>query len=260
VRIASAVRVQWLEEHYPQTIRREREVVFDEGRHRVVGRGRVWYRDLLLREDQDAPVEPARAGEVLAEALRPHAKEIFEADESAADWLARLRFVQTHLPEHAWPTMDQQQLGELLTIACRNKRSVEELHRSSLVSVLGGTLDYPLDRLFEEHAPAELTAPTGSRIRLDYRSGDRPVLAVRLQEVFGWLETPRLAMGRVPVLLHLLGPNFRPVQITDDLRSFWNTTYFQVRKDLRTRYPKHAWPEDPLAAKPEAKGRHRPRK
>jgi ATP-dependent helicase HrpB len=213
-----------------------------------------------LREDQDAPVEPGRAGEVLAESLIPRAREVFESVESSADWLARLRFVQTHLPEHPWPPMDERQLGELLTIACRNKRSVEELHRSPLVSVLAGTLQYPLDRVFEEHAPVELTAPSGSRIRLDYRTGGRPVLAVRLQEVFGWLDTPRLAMGRVAVLLHLLGPNFRPVQITDDLRSFWKTAYFQVRKDLRTRYPKHAWPEDPLTAKPEARGRHRPRK
>jgi len=84
------------------------------------------------------------------------------------------------------------------------------------------------------------------------------VLAVRLQELFGWADTPRVAMGRVPIVLHLLGPNFRPVQITDDLRSFWATTYFQVRKDLRARYPKHAWPEVPGSARAEAKGRSRP--
>jgi ATP-dependent helicase HrpB len=258
VRIASAVRVEWLEECLPQSIRREREIVFDETRQRVVGRGRVWYRDLLLREDQDAPVDAERAGEVLAEALHARAEEIFGADESAAQWLARLRFLQTHLPEHAWPLMDAGQLGELLSTACRNKRSVEELSRGPLVSVLASSLQYPLDRLLDEHAPVELTAPSGSRIRLDYRSGVRPILAVRLQEVFGWVDTPRLALGRVSVLLHLLGPNFRPVQITDDLRSFWKTAYFQVRKDLRTRYPKHAWPEDPLTAKPEARGGHRP--
>jgi len=83
------------------------------------------------------------------------------------------------------------------------------------------------------------------------------VLAVRLQELFGWTDTPRVAGGRVPVVLHLLGPNFRPVQITEDLRSFWGNTYFQVRKDLRARYPRHSWPDDPLSAKPEAKGGRR---
>ena len=80
---------------------------------------------------------------------------------------------------------------------------------------------------------------------------------MRLQEVFGWLQTPRLAGGRVAMLMELLGPNYRPVQITSDLASFWKTTYFQVRKDLRIRYPKHSWPEDPLTATPEAKGRPR---
>ena len=82
-----------------------------------------------------------------------------------------------------------------------------------------------------------------------------PTLAVRLQELFGLLDTPKIAGGRVPVVLHLLGPNYRPVQVTDDLRSFWTRTYPQVRKDLRARYPKHSWPEDPFTAKPQAKGR-----
>ena len=99
--------------------------------------------------------------------------------------------------------------------------------------------------------------PTGNLIRLRYGQGPHPILAVRLQELFGLTDTPRVAGGRVPVLIHLLGPNYRPVQITDDLRSFWTTTYFQVRKDLRTRYPKHAWPEDPLTATPQAKGSRR---
>jgi ATP-dependent helicase HrpB len=83
------------------------------------------------------------------------------------------------------------------------------------------------------------------------------VLAVRLQELFGWTETPRICNGRVPVLLHLLSPGFKPMQVTSDLASFWRSAYFEVRKDLRVRYPKHKWPEDPLTAEPEAKGRRR---
>jgi len=91
-------------------------------------------------------------------------------------------------------------------------------------------------------------------VRLDY-SGPRPVLAVRLQELFGQRETPRLAGSTVPVLLHLLAPNQRPQQITDDLAGFWERTYATVRKDLRARYPKHSWPDDPLTAPPQCKGR-----
>jgi ATP-dependent helicase HrpB len=92
---------------------------------------------------------------------------------------------------------------------------------------------------------------------VDY-AADPPVLAVKLQELFGLAETPRLARGKLPLLLHLLAPNGRPVQVTRDLRSFWNSGYQEVRRDLRGRYPKHPWPEDPWSARPTArtKGRH----
>jgi ATP-dependent helicase HrpB len=103
-----------------------------------------------------------------------------------------------------------------------------------------------LDRL----APGSLEVPSGSRIRLDYTAGDRPVLAVRLQEMLGAVRTPTVLEGRVPVLLHLLSPARRPVQVTDDLAGFWDRAYPQVRAELRGRYPKHAWPEDPRDARP----------
>jgi ATP-dependent helicase HrpB len=106
----------------------------------------------------------------------------------------------------------------------------------------------------DREAPEFLEVPSGSRIRLDYEN-DPPKLSVRLQEVFGWLETPRIGKGRVPVLMELLSPGFKPIQVTRDLRSFWSTAYFEVKKELKARYPKHSWPEDPLVAKPVAKGR-----
>jgi ATP-dependent helicase HrpB len=106
----------------------------------------------------------------------------------------------------------------------------------------------------EREAPEQITVPSGNRIRLVYEAGKPPVLPVRIQEVFGWKETPRIACGRVAVLLHLLAPNLRPQQITDDLSSFWTNTYPLVKKELRRRYPKHAWPDDPLTAKAVSKG------
>ncbi len=100
--------------------------------------------------------------------------------------------------------------------------------------------------------------PSGSHIRLEYAPGRPPILAARIQELFGLAETPRLAGGRVAVLLHLLAPNGRPQQVTQDLASFWRTTYPVVRKELAGRYPKHAWPEDPSTARPERRPRRRP--
>ena len=111
-------------------------------------------------------------------------------------------------------------------------------------------LTYPQLQLIERETPERIEVPSGSRIAVQYEIGRPPILAVRIQEVFGLLDTPRLAGGKVPVLLHLLAPNMRVAQVTDDLRSFWTNTYALVRKDLRARYPKHSWPEDPFSAQP----------
>jgi ATP-dependent helicase HrpB len=258
VRIASAIRVEWLEELFPQSIRRVRSATFDESRGKVVGLRQTFYRDLLVDETRDAAVDPEHAAAALAEALRPRAREIFASDEAAQNVLARVALLRQHMPEQPWPAFDDAELGQILAEASEGKRGIEDLKRSSLAPLLINRLHYPLDRLLEQHAPAAIEVPTGNRIKLEYAlSGKPPVLAVRLQELFGMIDTPRVAGGRVPVVLHLLGPNYRPVQITEDLRSFWSTTYFQVRKDLRVRYPKHSWPEDPRTAKPEAKGSRR---
>jgi ATP-dependent helicase HrpB len=133
---------------------------------------------------------------------------------------------------------------------CDGRGSVEELRRVPLLDVLRSRLAREQARALEEQAPEALALPSGSNRRLEYEPGKPPVLAVRLQELFGLADGPTVARGRVKVLLHLLAPNQRVVQVTQDLASFWNTTYQQVRKDLRARYPKHSWPEDPWTATP----------
>jgi len=257
VRSASAIHYEWLEHSFPESVRRERTVVFDEQRQRVVGRNALWYLDLLVREDLNAAVDDATASRVLTESLRPRASDFFRGDEAAVNWLARLQFLRQWVPESDLPDVDATVLAELLEAVCMGRRGVAEVRQVALIPFLHGRLTHAQGRFLEEHAPEAITVPSGNRARLTYEPDRPPVLAVRLQELFGWADTPRLAMGRVPVVLHLLGPNFRPVQITDDLRSFWATAYFQVRKDLRARYPKHAWPDDPRTATAESKGRNR---
>jgi len=136
-------------------------------------------------------------------------------------------------------------------------KRLDDLRRLDLGEALLTKIDWArrgdLDRL----APTHLEVPSGSRIRIDYADPTSPVLAVRLQELFGMTETPRLAGGRMPLTVHLLSPAHRPVQVTQDLASFWRDTYFEVRKDLRGRYPKHHWPEDPLSAEPTSKAKRR---
>jgi ATP-dependent helicase HrpB len=124
-----------------------------------------------------------------------------------------------------------------------------QLRKIDLCTVLWAMLSHEQQQAVETLAPSHITVPTGSRIRVEYRTGaDAPVVRVRLQECFGLVDTPHI--DGVPVLMELLSPGFKPVQLTSDLRSFWKDTYFQVRSELRRRYPRHAWPDDPLAADP----------
>ena len=139
----------------------------------------------------------------------------------------------------------------------RGRRSLVELKHGPWLDLMRGQLTYEQSRALEREAPERLEVPSGSHIRVEYEEGRPPVLAARIQELFGLIETPRLASGRVKVLLHLLAPNHRPQQVTDDLASFWATTYPQVRKELRARYPRHAWPEDPWTAPPERRPQRR---
>ena len=123
------------------------------------------------------------------------------------------------------------------------------LQKIDLCAALWSIIPYDLQQQIERLAPSHIVVPTGSRIRLDYRIGaEAPVLSVRLQECFGMKETPCVDGGRVPVLMELLSPGYKPVQLTQDLGSFWENTYFEVRSELRRRYPKHYWPDNPLEA------------
>ena len=124
-----------------------------------------------------------------------------------------------------------------------------DLKRIDLTQALWTLLSYEQQQQVERLAPTHITVPTGSRIRVEYRQGaELPILRVRLQECFGLTETPLVDDGRCPGLMELLSPGFKPVQLTRDLHSFWENTYFEVRKELRRRYPKHFWPDNPLEA------------
>lgn len=247
VSIASRVESEWLETLLDHQVTRETTLVYEESTGRVVSMRRTRFHDLPIREVRDGGnIDASEAGAVMAAALKGRARELIAADEGATRLLHRLAFVAQHVKEIDWPHVDESGLSEMLAQACVGKRSRSEVR---IIEGIRAMLVYPVDRKLEQFAPESVTVPTGSEIALDYSIANAaPILAVRLQELFGLADTPRVAGGRVPVLLHLLGPNYRPVQVTNDLASFWKNTYPQVRKDLRARYPKHSWPDDPLTA------------
>lgn len=170
----------------------------------------------------------------------------------ASELRARLAFLH-HALGDPWPAVDDDTLlakaAEWLEPELSAATGRASLARIDVTAALRRLLPWPAAARLDELAPERIQVPSGSRVRIDYTSGD-PVLAVKVQETFGWLHTPRVADGAVPVTLHLLSPAGRPCAVTGDLESFWRTGYPQVRAELRGRYPKHSWPEDPLTAEP----------
>ncbi len=256
VRSASAVEPVWLT---PPHCVSQIELEFDETAERVQARHRTRWFDLILDEHPTAIPAEVDTAAILADAARVRWQRVFPPDDPAVSQLvARVQCLHEWMPEAGFPAWTETELQALLPDLAIGCRSFRELRAAPWTVILKQSLSPLQQSLFDREAPERLTVPSGSRIALDYAPGRAPILAVRIQEVFGWKATPRIAGGRVPVLLHLLAPNHRPQQITDDLASFWTTAYQQVRGELRRRYPKHAWPEDPWTAIAERKPQRKP--
>ncbi|HVS38100.1 MAG TPA: ATP-dependent helicase C-terminal domain-containing protein, partial [Gemmataceae bacterium] len=256
VRQASAVERDWLPADRVTTAV---EVAFDGEAERVTARRRVRFEDLVLEETEASLPDGAETARVLAAAASQQLDRVSPPDDSPAGlYRTRVRCLREWMPGLGLPAFDDADLRGLLEWLCVGRRSFADLRAADWLSAFQGRLTHAQRQAVEREAPERLAVPSGSRIALKYEQGRPPVLAVRIQEVFGLAETPRVAGGRVRVLLHLLAPNYRPQQVTDDLASFWANTYPVVRKELRARYPKHAWPEDPWTAPPESRPRRKP--
>jgi ATP-dependent helicase HrpB len=161
----------------------------------------------------------------------------------------------------SWPDLsDAGLLGSLeqwLAPHLAGVSSLDQLRTLDLAEALGGLLDWQQRRALDRLAPSHVEVPSGSRIRIDYSDPAKPVLAVKLQEMFGSPTTPCIVDGKLPLTLHLLSPAGRPLQVTSDLAGFWAGSYAEVRRDMRGRYPRHPWPDDPLAALPTARAKRR---
>ncbi|MEM7482035.1 MAG: ATP-dependent helicase HrpB [Acidobacteriota bacterium] len=251
VRSASEVRFEWLPE---AALRAEIETEFDPERQRVVGYRRLRWHDLVL-EEREVPVAADVAAEVLAGAAALDLEAALGLDRPAIrTFLARLDSLREGCEI---PSLDAAFWQSALPSLTAGKRSYEELRKAPLIDTILGALGWDVGRRLEREAPERIRLPSGRSAPLDWTGDGPPVLAARIQELFGLTETPRVGAGRVPVLLHLLAPNFRPQQITQDLAGFWRRTYPEVRKELQGRYPKHDWPEDPVSASPQKVGRRR---
>lgn len=250
---AAPLTLEEIEAWFGRQVEETEEVDWDGAAGRVVAR-RV--RRLGALTMTEAPLRDPAPGAVVAallDGVRSAGLAALPWSKETTQLRERLEMLHRLEPER-WPASSAAALMETLdgwlAPFLPGLSRLEDLRKVDLAEALLARLPWELRSTLDRLAPTHVEVPSGSRIRVDYSDPDAPVLAVRLQEVFGMLETPRIAGGRVPLTMHLLSPARRPVQVTQDLASFWREGYFEVRKDLRGRYPKHPWPEDPLAAEP----------
>jgi len=198
--------------------------------------------------------------EAISNAIKTEGENLLDFDETMTQLQNRILSLRKWNIDEDWPDVSTPVLlasnKEWLGSYLKDVKKPEDLKKINLSEALLYSLDYEKQQQLNSLAPAKIEVPSGSKISIQYfPNGTTPVLSVRLQEVFGLSDTPKLNNGKTSVVMHLLSPGYKPVQVTSDLNSFWNNLYFEVKKELQRRYPKHAWPDDPWTAPAVAKGR-----
>jgi ATP-dependent helicase HrpB len=248
VRIASAVRPEWL---IGPSITENEELFFHPSQEQVVARKRRYWSDLLLHETPTAASDKEAVADLLYQSAVPAFDRLFpKEDEGVGGLVSRIRCLRRWMPELEIPEFDTERLKEILHNLCFGRRSFAELKSAPWREMIEAELAPEQNQALQKHAPERIVLPKGHRAKIVYEEDKPPVLAARIQDFFGWKDTPRIAAGRVRLQLHLLAPSQRCQQITEDLASFWENTYETVRKELKRRYPKHSWPEDPRKVDP----------
>jgi ATP-dependent helicase HrpB len=260
--LAAPLSLADIESLYAVEINQVEIVAWDEQAHAVLATRQRRLGALILSEQALSKSDPSLVSKALVQGIRQQGLNSLAWTPELRQWLARVQLLRrTQGTDSNWPDLSdealQRTLEEWLGPYLDGITSLGRVQRIDLATPLHALLTWDQQRQLERLAPTHLTVPSGSSVRLDYETNDLPVLAVRLQEMFGCKDTPRVVNGKVPVMLHLLSPARRSVQVTKDLASFWAHAYHDVKKELRGRYPKHHWPDDPLTALPTAKAKRR---
>ena len=262
INLAAPVQLRDLETLYADRIQVIDEVSWDEAAQMVRGTRQRRLGSLILSARGLSKPDPWTISAALLEGIRLAGLDRLAWTPELRQWRARVAFLRRiEGQESRWPDLSDQALlqtlDDWLAPYLTGLTTFDRVATLDLTQPLRALLSWEQQRQLDRWAPTHLTVPSGSNVRVEYETPDLPVLAVRLQEMFGCKDTPRLVDGKIPVMLHLLSPARRPVQITKDLSSFWRSTYLEVKKELRGRYPKHSWPDDPLIAPPTTKAKRR---
>jgi len=243
-----------LRREFPDRFVEQDRVFWNDAASRIEARRETRFDGIVLDARPIAQPDPAGFADALVDAVRQRGLDALPWSAGTAQWRARVQCLRAWLPEKAdeFPDLSDEHLlatlDEWLKPALRGKRRLDALTEDELSEALKSSLDWPQRQRIEALAPVRIEVPSGLDRPIHYEAGKSPVLAIKLQELFGLADTPRIAEGRVPLTLHLLSPAGRPLQVTQDLRGFWERTYPEVKKEMKGRYPKHPWPDDPWTA------------
>lgn len=254
--LAASITEDELYEAFEENIQTVEHVSWDNKLEKVVMAKQDFLQQLVLTSVPLDNVDPEAVRGAMLEGIRRMGLDVLPWTREAKTVQARILLLREHLPNLAWPDCSDkamlQNLDEWLGPYLDGITQRKNLSALNMESILINQLDWNLKQQLDKEAPTHIRVPSGTNKKLQYAIEGPPVLPVRLQEMFGLRDTPRICMGMVKVMLHLLSPAQRPIQITQDLKGFWNNTYPEVKKELKGRYPKHYWPDDPWAATPTA--------
>jgi ATP-dependent helicase HrpB len=248
ISLASALSYEAIEDLFGAKIRWQRESGWDEKSSRIVTR-HIRRLGAITLQEKSVPTTPEDSLDALLALIRQRGLSSLSWTRECQQLQARVNFLHSHLPEDDWPDWSNstllENLEEWLAAYLDGINSLKGLKKVDLATALKGHLGWQKTKRLDQLAPQVIEVPSGSKIKLDYTAGETPVLAVKLQEMFGLATSPALAGGRVPIRIHLLSPAGRPLAVTSDLKSFWDSVYPEVQKEMKGRYPKHPWPDDP---------------
>ncbi len=249
--LAEALDLDVLQRDHGQLFSVSEEIAWDAAAARVTAIRRINLGAIVIDEQPLAQVDPEAFRAVLLDGIRQMGVHCLPWDRESRQLQARIQCLRTRQPEQAWPDLSDHRLLEDLNWLApylTGLGKADQLKKINLQAVFKAMLSWEKLQQLDRDAPSSFTVPSGSKIRIEYRMEEPPLLAVRIQELFGLDRTPTICNGQVPLLLHLLSPARRPIQITVDLAGFWQRSYPEIKKELKGRYPKHFWPDNPLIA------------
>jgi ATP-dependent helicase HrpB len=239
--LATEIRQEWLHEFFADQWTSEASLAWNPSTQAVESRSRTWCLGVLLEEKNGAPADPLQVASLLAETIIQKELKIATWDQGVEDWINRIRWVAGQFPEHNLPAFTEEERRLVVHALCEGESRYDRVKNKPVLPLLQELLTYEQSRFVESMAPAVIIMPTGRKMRVEYQPGAAPRGRARIQDLYDLKATPRVAGGRAGVLIEVLAPNNRPVQITEDLARFWEVHYPEVKKALSRRYPRHEW-------------------